>query len=347
MSDVVVPIEERRPGFRLVRAGTLKPRPLDWQIARLFETDTLLLIVGDPSAGKSFWALDMAACIATGTEHHGRAVKQGPVIYIAGEGHNGLARRLSAWTIHNERDLTEAPLYISEMPASIGDPVSTGAVLKAIEETGEAPALVVLDTLNRNMAGDENSTDDMRSFIHCCDEIRTAYNCTVALVHHTGHGDKSRARGSSVLHGAIDTTYHVTKDAAGIVTVECTRMKDGPQPDPFAFTFRSVELGFENEDGTQAVSAVLSPCGVPEAAPKVSGKWQIAAYNELKRLQAEHGERLRAGGRDPAAAKVRRDDWRDSCIGRLNIKPNRFAEAEQALKQKGSIAQDGYYVTAF
>jgi len=326
MSDVVVPIEERRPGFRLVRAGTLKPRPLDWQIARLFETDTLLLIVGDPSAGKSFWALDMAACIATGTEHHGRAVKQGPVIYIAGEGHNGLARRLSAWTIHNERDLTEAPLYISEMPASIGDPVSTGAVLKAIEETGEAPALVVLDTLNRNMAGDENSTDDMRSFIHCCDEIRTAYNCTVALVHHTGHGDKSRARGSSVLHGAIDTTYHVTKDAAGIVTVECTRMKDGPQPDPFAFTFRSVELGFENE---------------------VSGKWQIAAYNELKRLQAEHGERLRAGGRDPAAAKVRRDDWRDSCIGRLNIKPNRFAEAEQALKQKGSIAQDGYYVTAF
>jgi len=187
----------------------------------------------------------------------------------------------------------------------------------------------------------------MRSFIHCCDEIRTAYNCTVALVHHTGHGDKSRARGSSVLHGAIDTTYHVTKDAAGIVTVECTRMKDGPMPDPFAFTFQTVELGFKNEDGTQAVSAVLSPCGVPEAAPKVSGKWQIAAYNELKRLQAEHGDRLKAEGRDPAAAKVRRDDWRDSCIDQLKIKPNRFAEAERALKEKGLVSQDGYYMTAF
>lgn len=118
-------------------------------------------------------------------------------------------------------------------------------------------------------------------------------------------------------------------------------------PDPFAFTFRSVDLGFLNEDGTQATSAVLSPCGVPEAAPKVKGKWQTAAYDELKRLQAEHGERLRAGGRDPAAAKVRRDDWRNACIDKRNIPPNRFAEAESTLKQKGSIAQEGYYVTAF
>jgi len=343
MSDVVVPIEERRPGFRLVRAGTLKPRPLDWQIARLFETDTLLLIVGDPSAGKSFWALDMAACIATGTDHHGRAVKQGPVIYIAGEGHNGLARRLSVWTIHNERDLTEAPLYISEMPASIGDPVSTGAVLKAIEETGEAPALVVLDTLNRNMAGDENSSDDMRSFIHCCDEIRTAYNCTVALVHHTGHGDKSRARGSSVLHGAIDTTFHCTKDAAGIVKIECTRMKDGPQPDPFAFTFRSVELGFLNEDGTEAASAVLHPCGVPEAQSKPKGKNQRAALDELHKLHEQYGENLASSGRDPSKARVRIDHWREACMKVMN--KSGFYAARDSLEESGQIViQTGGYV---
>jgi len=197
------------------------------------------------------------------------------------------------------------------------------------------------------MAGNENDSADMRAFIQACDEIRNSYGCTVALVHHTGHGDKSRARGSSVLHGAIDTTYHVSKDAAGIVTVECTRMKDGPMPDAFAYDLRTVELGFQNEDGSEVTSAVLVPCGVPEAAPKVSGKWQTAAYDELKRLQAEHAKRLERVGHDPKGAKVRRDDWRDSCIDGLNIKPNRFAEAERALKDKKLVRQDGYYVFAF
>lgn len=345
MSDNVLDLESRRPRFRLIRAGTLKPRPMDWQIRDLFESDTILLTVGDPSGGKSFLMLDMAASIATGIPFHGRAVKPGPVVYIAGEGHNGIARRLSAWQIRRERDLTDAPLYVSEMPASIGDPINTAAVLEAIDDIGEQPALVVLDTLNRNMAGDENSTLDMHAFIAACDEIRTAYRCTVGLVHHTGHGDKSRARGSSVLHGAIDTTLLVEKDAAGIVTVTNTRQKDAPHVDPFSFRFVTVELGFDNDDGTPATSAVLDPCGVPESRPKVSGKWQRAALDELARLFQEHAERLQLDGRDPTAARVRRDDWRTSCLDRLGMKANRFAEAESGLKEKGLVTQEGYYVT--
>jgi len=332
---------ERR--FRLLRFGEIKPRPIQWRIDGLFEDDSLLLIVGDPSAGKSFLALDMACCIGTGTEHHGRAVKQGPVVYIAGEGRNGLARRRRAWEVRNEIDLSDAPLYLSSGAANIGDPESTGEVLKAIEATGEAPAFVVLDTLNRNMLGDENSTPDMRQFIRCCDEIRTAYDCTVALVHHTGHADKSRARGSSVLHGAIDTTYHVTKDAAGIVTVECTRMKDGPQPDPFAFTFRSVELGFENEDGSEAASAVLHPCGVPEAQSKPKGKNQRAALDELHKLHEQYGENLASSGHDPSNARVRIDHWREACMKVMN--KSGFYAARDSLEESGQIViQTGGYV---
>lgn len=330
-----------RSPFRFKRAGDIKPRPMDWLVSGLFELDGLLLIVGDPSAGKSFWALDLAACIATGHEHHGRAVQAGPVHYIAGEGHNGISRRLRAWMIRNELELGDAPLYVSEVAAQIGDEVNTATVLEAINCTGDTPKLVVLDTLNRNMAGDENATKDMGAFIACCDEIRAAYGCTVALVHHTGHGNKSRARGSSVLHGAIDTTYHVEKDAAGNVTVTCTRMKDGPTPDPFAFRLTTVELGLANEDGTEATSAVLDPCGVPESRPKVSGKHQGTALNLLKRLEREHRDRLAEGG-DPAMARVRRNDWRAACL-ESGIPANRFAEAEVALKQKGLIAQNGYY----
>ena len=322
--------EKQRPGFRLVYASELKPRPMDWQIQDLFEADTLLLIVGDPSAGKSFWMIDMGCCVATGTPHHGRAVKQGPVVYIAGEGHNGLARRLKAWQIKNQVSLDGKPLLISTQPAVIGDPVNTSMVLAAIDELGMPPSLVVLDTLNRNMAGDENATADMRAFVQACDEIRTAHRCTVALVHHTGHGDKTRARGSSVLHGAIDTTFMVTKTNS-VVAVECTRMKDGPIPDPFAFKFRTVELGFDNEDGTEAVSAALHPCDMPtQTDSKPKGKNTSLALMLLRKRMEQQRQVLEAGGHHPDKARVSVDDWRQDCFDAGMVKRS-FYYARDAL----------------
>ena len=41
-------------------------------------------------------------------------------------------------------------------------------------------------------------------------------------------------------------------------------------------------------------------------------------------------------------ARVRRNDWRAACL-ESGIPANRVAEAEVALKQKGLIAQNGYY----
>ena len=321
--------------FGFIRAGDLKPRPMNWQINTLFESDSLVLIVGPPSVGKSFWTMDLAACIATGTDHHGRTAKQGGIHYIAGEGHNGIARRLKAWQIKNATNLDDAPFFVSQMPATIGDPVNTSAVMEAIKETGAEPALVVLDTLNRNMAGNENDTADMRAFIQCCDEIRAAHKCTVALVHHTGHGDQSRARGSSVLHGAIDTTFMLSKSPAGIVTVECTRMKDGPIPDPFAFKFRTVEIGIQNDDGTEATSAVLHPTDIPEEQPKVTGKNQTAALAALDDLFEQRQANLEGSGHEPTTARVRMDDWRDACMKRMG--KTGFYAAKKSLVDKGQI----------
>jgi RecA-family ATPase len=102
-----------------------------------------------------------------------------------------------------------------------------------------APSLIVFDTLARNFgAGDENNTSDMNKFVAAIDALRGAYpGCTAIVVHHTCHGDKSRARGSMVLTAAADAEYRVEKKYAS-VTVRNTKMKDAAPPLPMPSTSR-------------------------------------------------------------------------------------------------------------
>ena len=104
-----------------------------------------------------------------------------------------------------------------------------------VEEHGE-PALIVIDTLARAMgAADENSTQQMGAMIRAVDDMRDDYSCTVLAVHHTGHGNKDRARGSSALLGAVDCEFMVEKwgdDQIAKVEVKWTKMKDAMIPEP-------------------------------------------------------------------------------------------------------------------
>jgi len=49
------------------------------------------------------------------------------------------------------------------------------------------------------------------------------------LVHHTGHSEKQRARGSIALKGALDTEYRLDK-VGDEITLTNTKMKDAEPP---------------------------------------------------------------------------------------------------------------------
>jgi RecA-family ATPase len=56
------------------------------------------------------------------------------------------------------------------------------------------PAMVVIDTLAKNLGADENSNQDIGQYVRNVDDLITRpFGCTVATVHHVGHGDKTRA----------------------------------------------------------------------------------------------------------------------------------------------------------
>lgn len=233
--------------FRFVRVRDLKYRPPIWLIGDLLETDTLCLLFGDPGCGKSFVAVDIALSIATGTSFHNREVKRGPVFYIAGEGFNGLTRRFEAWSQHNHVDIADAVLFVSNRPAQFLNAANAAEVTEAVRELARHhgdPALIVVDTVARNFgAGDENSTSEMVAFVAAIDSVKAEFpGSSIMLVHHTGHSEKQRARGSIALKGALDAEYRLDK-VDQVIKLTNTKMKDAEPPAAIAFNLKSVDLG--------------------------------------------------------------------------------------------------------
>ena len=216
-------------------------REPQWLIENYIEKNTLNCFFGEPGAGKSFLSIDIALSIANGTQWNGCNVTAGPVLVIAGEGHNGLKKRVCAWEKVREVKTQRGAIFFSQMPAQLSDTKAAewvGLQIKAVAESvGIEPVMVLNDTLARNMGADENSSKDMNDFILNVDKyIRVPYQSAVLIVHHTGHADKTRARGSMALKGALDSEYRIEKSTEDVnknaVIFTCTKMKDFEKPQP-------------------------------------------------------------------------------------------------------------------
>ena len=342
------PQESLPPRFSYRMVGDLvhNLQPIDWLVKDYLEADTLAVFYGQPGHGKSFVAIDIACSIATGSAWHGHKVKAGPVFYIAGEGHNGLGRRFSAWSLARGVDLSGAPLAVSTASAPLADgsgALEVQAACQALEESIGPPALIVVDTLARNFGGDENSTQDMTTFIQNLDRIRQRYNATVLVVHHTGKQTDRGARGSGALKAGADAEYLVSKDSAGMVLMDSQKMKDAPPPGQAAFKLAAVKLMVAEEDGSPVMSCC--PALVPGYEPvkpspsKPRGGNQAKALKTLERMTAEYRQRLEDGGQDPDGAKVEVRHWREEA----GLARQRWNEVVPKLEDAGRVRIDGKF----
>lgn len=354
LDDTTPSAQEQQLGrkkFSLVRLNEIETKPPYWRIEGILESDALALLFSGPGDGKTFLAVDMGCCIATATPWHGHAVKQGPVVFIAGEGHNGLKKRFLAWGIRHEVNIENAPIFISTTPASFLDRQSIEEVEDAVDEIVakyESPALVVVDTVARNFGdGDENSTADMGGFIQSSDRIRAGYGCAVLLIHHVGHADKTRARGAMALKGALDFEYRLERGEDDVIRLDCTKCKDFEPPAPMAFRLRSVELPMQDEQGSPVTSAVIDSTSYeppPKQGKQGRGKNQTKALEVLQNLFDHHRVNLEEDGRDSESARVTADEWQLECKLRAGIERNRFKEVRRSLEEAGFVVVENGFV---
>jgi putative DNA primase/helicase len=306
------------PAFELdhVRELLIAPTPIPWLIPGLLARDTLALVSGPPKSLKSFWTDAIANAIGTGAHFDGMPTTSAPVVTICGEGRHGIGRRKRAWEIRYGLSLADAPVYVSKTAARLCEPVAAYEVEQAVQRiadaTGEAPGLIVVDTLQRNMgAGDENSTADVsRLILHLDRHLREPFGCCVMVVHHTGHATNERARGSSVLPASVDSAFMVAR-SGDLVTVSGQFAKDWATPDAMTYRLQIVELPWLGEDGNPETSCVLQRIDAAPVAAQPTGH-AARALGVLRDLYAEHRANLASSGHNPGA-RVTIDDWRDRC----------------------------------
>ena len=230
----------------------------NWLIDGVIEKGSLAMIFGSPASGKSFMAMDMAFCIGGGIDWNGHPTTLGDVVYLAGEGLPGMARRFKALETHYA--VSSNGIFVSNMPGRLSDVLHAKEIYQAIEHNCPNPALIIVDTLHRNFGdGDENSARDLNTLLSVLTAFINETGAAVLLVHHTGHASSGRARGSSALRASVDAEFRVEKRGTNI-TMSCTKAKDFEAGEPVSFELEEVALpGWLDANGEQMTSAVLKP----------------------------------------------------------------------------------------
>lgn len=228
----------------------------------------LAQLYGDPGCGKTPLALSLAIHVASGAKTwFGRDIDtHGPVVYIIGEDRNGILNRIKAECIRMkldpQRDLGRN-LLVSNRPGNLCDYADLKIWAKSIHQAAPGVAMIVIDTQARNFGdGDENSTQDMNRFVNNVAELARILNCLVLSVHHTGHAEKGRGRGSSAMLGALDVAIEVKRTEMRVVA-SSKKEKNWAKPDDLVGSLDPVTVGV-NHKGVPVTAITLDDTPPPE-----------------------------------------------------------------------------------
>jgi len=260
-----------------------------WIAKHFLERDTLVFMVGKHKGGKSYTAVDMALCMAHGVDYAGMKVKKPhKVVYMTGEGARGLRSRMKAWHIHKTFAYCQNML-VTEHIIKMGDPVDVDSVVEDLQSMGFGnPDVLIIDTFARSAVGlEENSAKDVGVFVDSCDKLRHILGGpAIVVLHHIGHGNDDRGRGSSSFGASTDMDIMVKKIEDGDtfkveVSLANTKEVDGEVFGTKHFAFKRVGLGEYDEDGEELTSTVLELADAPLNGNEKAHKEKIVDFRKM------------------------------------------------------------------
>ena len=239
-----------------------QPAPVRWLVKHWLQADALVMVHGPSGGGKTFVVLDWVLHLSSGqTDWHGHKVKPCDVVYLAGEGHQGLRGRIAAWKHHNS--VTSLSMWLSQSGCDLNTTEGYQLAAAHIRSLPRTPGVIVVDTLHRFLAGDENSAQDAKTMLDACARLMHEFKCTVILVHHTGVSDEAqhRARGSSAWRGALDIEISIVPPTSNLpMQIIQRKSKDAELASTINVELQQVTIpGWLDEDGAPVTSAVLVP----------------------------------------------------------------------------------------
>lgn len=209
------------------------PRPKrDWLVRGLLEPQKFAAVIGQPKAAKTWWEIEMAISIATGSSCAGYAdmqcEKRGPVFLFAAEDElSNVQDRINALVRARGDEFTEEDhAYLDEnlvvLPAQRVDLMSDSQFIAfnaEIRMAQQEPACIFIDpfvdVLNLES---ENDSREMANGVERFRIMRDMHKCAVVVVHHAKKSNSSgkmvdveSARGSNVFMGKLDAWVTLSK----------------------------------------------------------------------------------------------------------------------------------------
>ena len=237
VSDALSLREETEPRYVIhTAAEALQPQePVEWIVDGLISANTVNLLIGEGGTKKTYCALDMGVCVATGSDWLDFATFPYPVLFIDEEsGPKRLARRLGDVLRGHYADETTPLSYVSLAGLNFRDQAGIDGLHYLIGKTGAR--LVFVDALADVMlGGDENAVRDVQPVFH---GLRTVANATEAAIFVIHHANRTSGgyRGSSAMHGAVDLMLKVeSKTESPNIDFSCDKARD-IEPVKFAAT---------------------------------------------------------------------------------------------------------------
>jgi 5S rRNA maturation endonuclease (ribonuclease M5) len=338
----------------------------NWTIRDLIPGEGMGAVYGAPGTGKTFWVLDAALSIACGKGYKNQQTKHGGVVYFALEGGRLFDNRCLKWCDVHDVSIAGQPFTVSSDPLDLlvkGSDSEVDSIIAGIErmqgEWGQPVKVVVIDTLNRAMAGgNENDSEAMGALVANCDRIWKALGCFLLIVHHSGKDAAKGLRGHSSLLAAVNTEIQLTRLAGTDYSqAEVLKQRDGESGQMHCFSLQSQPVGVDSDgyevttctvvhvDGQEAQDA--RGTAKTEAKGEPSGKHQRPVYAALKAMLVLDGQNVMPSDGYPFVRCVTDEAFEAVAKGTIDAdsghRSGLFKAAVTGLINAGRINQIGGY----
>jgi hypothetical protein len=237
----------------ITHSEMLNTRQASWLIEGMLPEVGVAIIAGAPGSLKTFLKIFMAASVQAGFPIHGKASKQGKVLFAPQEGGDGLALRIEAAFQYLGVE-TERPIYLDGVNLD-------GPDVDDIIQDKPDVSLCILDPLAKSI-GDrvEDSAGDMTAVLRQAEKISRALSCCVLIVDHVGKDATRGARGSSAKLGSVDAMFLVKRDGDH-VSLKAQKIKEGE--DGWTLEFAAQKFDCANpETGELSETLVMYEAGL-------------------------------------------------------------------------------------
>lgn len=273
------------------------PPPQSYVVEGMIPEPVTAAIVAPGSTGKSFWLMQLAACVCSGVPFMGQAIPNpGAVLMLGAEDdRDEMSRRLHS--IVHEYRFAGCPLdekaigerfyavsrvgesnlltymdgrNIVRMDGRNERPDNIGEIVKAAQAIPDL-RLIILDPISRFRAGDENDNEAATRFVEALEQIRKETGVTVLCAHHSRKGsdgkDADSIRGASALVDA----FRFAATLAKIRPDEAKKMRMDESEVKNLIRFNVVKSNYRTDVDEiwlrRGVGGVLRPTDAPEQIP--------------------------------------------------------------------------------